>query len=118
MAIVCMTGPHRLGDSVIFLPLCWDVHGSELISVVPSKITMLASRDPAGFRSTSQAGRSPVTWAHQVPHQTAHLPHVLPVGRCGACRTMREQMDASVATCGTVGSEEALGVPHIQKMSK
>lgn len=96
-----------------FFALCWDMHGSE-----PSKITTLASRDPARFRSTSQAGRSPVTWAHQVPHQMAHLPHLLPMGRCGACRTEREQIDVSVATCGTVGSEESLGVPHIQKMSK
>lgn len=118
MAVVCVTGPHRPCDSVVFLPLCWDVHSSELISGAPSKITTLASRDPAGFGSTSQAGRSTVTWAHRLPRRMAHLPHLLPVGRCGACRTVREQTDASVATCGTVGSEESLGVPHIQKMSK
>lgn len=113
MAVVCMTGPQRPCDPVIFLPLCWDVHGGE-----PSKVTTLASRAPAGFRSPSRAGRSPVTWAHQVLHQMAHWPHLLPMGRCGACRTVREQTDASVATCGTVGSEASLGVPHTQKMSK
>lgn len=31
---------------------------------------------------------------------------------------MREQIDASVATRGASGSEESLGVLHIQKTSK
>lgn len=53
-AVVCVTRPQRPCDSVVFLPLCQDVHGSKLIALALSRMTTLASKDPARLGSTSR----------------------------------------------------------------